>query len=64
MKHNDEVVWVGTCNECGKRCYIDKRQAKRLAKQLDHSAHMSVYKCGVYWHIGHMPKVMIKKGRR
>lgn len=46
---------VGTCRTCGKRCYLTKRAAKSFARWRFPGEHMSAYRCGEYWHVGHLP---------
>lgn len=49
------------CEECGKKRYTTRKGA-RLARRRTNGQHMSVYRCGEYWHIGHTPW-QIRKGK-
>lgn len=53
-------AYVGLCPDCGKHCYLTKRDAKAIRKRMAHDAHLSVYRCGPYWHLGNLPKPVIK----
>ena len=46
---------LGTCMECGKRCYGSRSAAKRMLKRRFPGERMSVYKCGDFYHLGHLP---------
>lgn len=46
---------LGTCVVCGKRSYASKRTAKRAGRRLYPADHMSPYRCGEVYHIGHLP---------
>jgi hypothetical protein len=50
---------VASCLTCGKRCYLDRKSAKRQAKARHPGEHLSEYRCGDYWHIGHTPPALI-----
>lgn len=50
---------IGTCETCGKRCYTSKRDAKAAIRQRQHRAgRLSAYRCGPYWHIGHLHRAV------
>jgi len=54
---------IATCTTCGKRCYTSKAVAKRVARSLkgDRSGgHLSAYRCGTYWHLGHLPSLVVR----
>jgi hypothetical protein len=51
------VHHVGRCPRCGKRRYTSKRDAKAVIRQL--RDRMNAYRCGEYWHVGHLPKPVI-----
>lgn len=48
---------VGTCPTCGKQSYPSKRDAKAHSRRLREKrrGRLHPYKCGEYWHFGHMP---------
>lgn len=54
------VGYAGHCKDCGKICFTSKRAA-RAARRSMHEQ-MSVYRCGPYWHLGHLPEV-VRRGR-
>jgi hypothetical protein len=43
------------CETCGKVRFRNRKAARARAKKLYPGDHMSTYKCGEYWHIGHIP---------
>ncbi len=59
---NETNNWV-SCS-CGKRAWIARAVARRVARLTDHSTSMSTYQCTVsgLWHIGHKPSA-VKLGR-
>ena len=50
---------VGTCPTCGKRCYGSKDEAKKAARQIHPASRLNVYRCGTYWHLGHLPLAVV-----
>lgn len=48
--------YIGHCSLCGKRCFSTKRWAKNAAKTAHPGDHFNAYKCGTYWHYGHLPQ--------
>ncbi len=53
-------LWSGTCPDTGKRCYPDRRTAKRAARGLKgRKGHVNAYPCGDHWHFGHLPDWVI-----
>lgn len=46
---------VKTCVHCGKACYPSRKQARARMHVLFPGEHVSAYRCGDYWHAGHMP---------
>jgi hypothetical protein len=48
---------VGVCPDCGKQRYETKRDAKAHSRRIKgrRSGRLHPYKCGGYWHFGHMP---------
>lgn len=55
---------VGQCLECGKVSYVTRKRAKEVAKVLFPGNHLSPYKCGNYWHIGNLPRAVIRGADR
>ncbi|VXB82499.1 hypothetical protein [Aeromicrobium sp. 9AM] len=51
--------YVGLCPTCGKHCYLTKQDAKAIRRRMPHDEHLSVYRCGQYWHLGNLPKPVI-----
>lgn len=49
---------IKTCETCGKKCYASRKIAKDSARAVHPSERMSVYRCGDYWHYGHMPNAV------
>lgn len=49
----------GTCSTCGKYAYTTKALAKRAHKGSPSNGHPSYYKCGQYWHWGHLAEPVI-----
>jgi hypothetical protein len=47
---------LGICTECGKRIYTHKAHAKKAARVFHPGEHLAVYRCGEWWHYGHLPK--------
>lgn len=58
MKSTQGVA-IGKCPDCGKVCYVDRKSARRAGKRRHAGEHMSPYKCGEFWHIGHLPRLTI-----
>ena len=59
---NGAALWIGLCQTCGKRSYPSKREARRARGQVagHDSRHLSVYRCGDWWHIGHLPRMIVR----
>ena len=55
---------VGQCATCGKVSYITRKRAKEVAKTLFPASHLSPYRCGDYWHIGNLPRSVIRGADR
>jgi hypothetical protein len=52
---------IGTCQVCGKRCFTSRKAARKAIRTIGDGDHMTAYRCGAsYWHIGHLPKAVIK----
>lgn len=51
---------TGTCPECGKLCFLSKADAKRAIRELaGRKGRLSAYRCGAYWHTGHLPRAVV-----
>lgn len=48
------MIWA-TCTDCGKRSYLSKHAARQARKTLPDRRGLSVYECGSFWHVGHLP---------
>lgn len=53
---------LGTCTVCGKQTYASRQTAKRAMKRLYPEDRQSVYRCGDFYHFGHLPRV-VRAGR-
>lgn len=49
------MIPYSTCPTCGKRRYQTRKQARQAAKHNHPGDHQTAYKCGNYWHHGHLP---------
>jgi hypothetical protein len=49
----------GPCPTCGKRRFPTRADAKKVAKRM-HESSMGVYRCGVYYHLGHLPDPVVQ----
>lgn len=54
---------VRTCDACGKRCFVSRKDARKYSRTQMPGNNWSIYKCGEYWHYGHKPADM-KSGKR
>lgn len=54
----------GTCTTCGKTMYPSRKRAKEMAKKLFPADHLSPYRCGDYWHFGHLPRSVVRGADR
>lgn len=56
-----------TCTVCGKLRFTTRRAAKQGIRQMrSHGrsdGHLNAYRCGDFWHIGHLPSVVIDGSR-
>lgn len=53
-----------TCPTCGKLRFLTKAEAKKSARRMKgRSGRLNAYRCGEFWHLGHLPKVVVA-GRR
>lgn len=48
-------VGAFSCPTCKKRRYFTRKEARQAARRYHPGEHMSPYRCGNYWHIGHLP---------
>lgn len=55
------MIWA-TCTTCGKRSYLTKHAARQARQLLPDRRGVSVYECGGYYHIGHLP-LAVRRGR-
>ena len=46
------------CPDCGKKRWQSKADAKAMAKRTPGGHELSAYRCGNYWHLGHIPTVV------
>lgn len=53
---------MSVCPACGKRRYPTRKEARKWAKRLHPGKHMSPYRCGEFWHLGHLPADITKLG--
>lgn len=51
-----------TCPTCGKRRYLTRKTARQYARRNHPGDHLSAYKCGDFWHLGHLPDDVTKLG--
>lgn len=56
------MTWHHICDTCGKRAFLSKHEARKARKGLPRHGGMSVYECGGYFHIGHLPHA-VRRGR-
>lgn len=49
------------CPDCGKLRYLTRKGAKKAARMMG-AVSMSPYRCGDFWHNGHLPGA-VKTGR-
>lgn len=43
------------CPDCGKLRYLSRRHARARARVIKDGTHMNAYRCGDFWHLGHLP---------
>lgn len=57
--HRQKPPAGGVCATCGKRRYLTKGSAKRAIRGFrGREGRMNAYRCGDFWHIGHMPEAL------
>lgn len=54
MRDSSGVLNAGRCADCGKANYETRAKAKKGAKVFHPDNPMRPYKCGQFWHIGHL----------
>ena len=55
--------YVGRCPDCGKMRFQTRKQARKHARvRFPGDKRFSEYKCGDYWHIGHLPEHIVRRG--
>jgi len=55
---------AGACPTCGKVRFTSRKDARAAGRRLKHTGDpLSAYRCGDYWHIGHLP-TDIRRGVR
>lgn len=59
QRRGGNASWVGICDKHGKRCYLNKKEAKKAKRQHPRGHELSVYPCENWWHLGHLPKAII-----
>lgn len=49
------------CPDCGKVRYLSRSIARKVAKNLNRRrpGHLNAYRCGSFWHVGHLPSAVI-----
>lgn len=57
---HDNTRDVGTCPDCGKRRYVTRKAARRVARLVCPGEQVSVYRCGDYFHFGHTPYIIAR----
>jgi hypothetical protein len=70
VRRDDPKRWSstppsGSCAATGKKSYLSRRDAKKVAKRVyPGGEHMSSYRCSEcgFWHNGRMPK-LVRDGR-
>lgn len=59
MNRHDQMRAGGRCDTCGKLRYATRAAAKKGIKSIRGAGrsggHLNAYKCGEFWHIGHLP---------
>lgn len=50
------------CPVCGKVRYSSRRAARLAIRRIRsrRSGHMSPYRCGDFWHVGHTPSAVVR----
>lgn len=51
------------CPTCGKVRYLTRKHARLVARRMKHRSgkdgRLNAYQCGNFWHLGHLPAVVI-----
>lgn len=45
---------LGTCPDCGKMRHRSRSEAKQAARRQHPGQHLSQFRCGEFWHNGHV----------
>lgn len=61
FQHNRPNIVFGTTNQCGKRAYLSRKEARKATRRLKQEGkgdRMREYRCPDCdrWHIGHLPQ--------
>ncbi|MGP4114622.1 hypothetical protein ACTWP5_27400 [Streptomyces sp. 4N509B] len=56
-------LYVGTCPICHKHQYRTRQDARRVGRSLYPGHVLRAYRCGEYWHFGHIPQD-VRRGER
>lgn len=58
-----QFVTIGPpCPDCGKRRYLTRSDAKRIARRMQGQGlgRLQVYRCGDAYHVGHPPTALVR----
>lgn len=50
-----QAAAAGEC-ACGKLRYTSRKRARAAARVKHPGMHLAAYRCGPYWHLGHLPQ--------
>lgn len=58
---SEQMTGGDRCPTCGKLRYLSRAHAKKTAKRLQRrrEGRLNAYRCGAFWHIGHLPKSVV-----
>lgn len=48
------VETAGKCPDCGKDRFKSEKGAKRASRRIHPTDRLNAYRCGAYWHYGHV----------
>lgn len=51
------------CPDCGKVRYPSRTAARQAARHAAHLRGLNAYRCGEFWHLGHLPDD-VRHGKR
>ena len=54
--------YVGDCPTCGKRRYLSRAKARKVARDAFPGDHLAAYACGDFWHLGRLPSHVVHRG--